>query len=413
MKRILGAALLISAMSAHAADQVYPTKDGSYIIIDSSVNNPADTGIKMHTNIVLFKPNNLDIDGLPNGETPASIACVYGLTANTPGCPIHGTTLLPNTGWGTIAIVDAYDNPFAESDLNTFSTKFGLPNCTTANGCFRVVYASGTQPAFDASWADEHVLDIEWAHAMAPNAKIILVEAASGSTNDLMQAVDVASQLVSAAGGGGVSCSWGGSEYASETALDSHFQTPGIIYTFSSGDYSAPARYPSSSPYVISAGGTSIVRDSNGNLVGEASWSTSPNTPIGSKSGGSGGPSLYEPRPTYQKFIAKIVGNSRGTPDISFDSDPSTGVDVYSTVHGGWLRDGGTSVAAPALAGLLNSANKRAQSSTDELNFIYNNAVKNYHSYWHDILSGNNGYPAMSGYDFVTGLGSPLGYNGK
>ena len=110
-----------------------------------------------------------------------------------------------------------------------------------------------------------------------------------------------------------------------------------------------------------------------------------------------------------------MVGNARGTPDISFNADPNTGVCVYSTLHqpSGWFRDGGTSISAPALAGIINTANHRASSTSDELTYIYNNAIKNYHRYWHDISQGNNGYPALVGYDFTTGLGSPLGYGGK
>lgn len=346
-------------------------------------------------------------------ETPASLACVYGLTANVPGCPIAGTSALPNTGWGAIAVVEGYDNPFAENDLGVFSTQFGLPQATIANGYFSVYYTDNIQPPYNASAADEHVLDIEWAHAMAPNAKIIMVEGQDDSLQEHMKAIQLATQKVLAAGGGLVSISWSINEFQGENAYDSYFQTPGVVYVVSSGDYSAPGRYPSSSPYVIAAGGTSVVRDSAGNFVMETGWSTDPTVPIGSKNGGSGGPSVYEPRPAFQNSVMKIVGNARGTPDISFDADPKTGVCVYSTAHGGWLKDGGTSVAAPALSGIINSANRRSQSSQEELSYIYYNAIKNYHANWHDITQGNNGYPALSGYDFVTGLGSPRGYLGK
>jgi len=346
-------------------------------------------------------------------ETPASLACIYSLTTSVPGCPIQGTTALPSGGWGAIAVVEAYDNPYAESDLNTFSAQFGLPACTVSNGCFSVFYTNNIVPPFDSGSADEHVLDIEWAHAMAPHAKIIMVEGQDGSFAEHMSAIQLATQKVLAAGGGLVSISWSVNEFAGENVYDSYFQTPGIVYVVSSGDYSAPARYPSVSPYVISAGGTSIVRNAQGNFVMETGWSTDPTVPIGSKSGGSGGPSLYEVRPAYQNSQMRIVGAARGTPDISFDADPKTGVCVYSTAHGGWFKDGGTSVAAPALSGIINVANRRSSSSQEELNYIYNNAIKNYHLYWHDITQGNNGYPALVGYDFVTGLGSPRGYQGK
>lgn len=346
-------------------------------------------------------------------ETPASLSCVYGLTPAVPGCPIQGTTVVPDGGWGAIAVVEAYHYADAEYDLHVFSHEFNLPDCSISNGCFSVVYASGTRPPDNPTNADEHALDIEWAHAMAPNAKIIMVEGASDSLQDHMQAIQVASQQVAAAGGGLVSISWGLPEFSEESFYDQYFLTPSVVYIASSGDYSAPARYPSTFPYVISAGGTSILRDAQGNFIGEAGWSSNPNSPIGEKSGGSGGPSLYEPRPAFQNSVMKVVGEARGTPDISFDSDPQTGVCVYSTAHGGWLKDGGTSVAAPALAGIINSANRRSTSTQEELNYIYNQAIKNYHRYWHDILNGNNGFPAMAGYDFITGLGSPSGYAGK
>lgn len=346
-------------------------------------------------------------------ETPASLACVYGLTQNVPGCPIHGTSALPTGGWGAIAVVEAFHNPYAEDDLKKFSEEFGLPLCTVSNGCFSVVHTGNHIPPFNAASADEHVLDIEWAHAMAPQAKIIMVEGQDESFAEHIKAIRLASEQVAAAGGGLVSISWSINEFSQETAYDSYFQTPGIVYVVSSGDYSAPARYPSTSPYVISAGGTSVIRDKQGHFIMETGWNKNLNAPAGAKSGGSGGPSLYEPRPSFQNFVEKIVGGARGTPDISFDADPKTGVCVYSTVHSGWFKDGGTSVAAPALSGIINVANRRSRSSQEELSYIYNNAIKNYSAYWHDVTQGNNGYPALVGYDFVTGLGSPRSYQGK
>jgi kumamolisin len=383
--------------------------------------------------------NTYALNALGTCETPASIGCIYGLTSSVAGCPINGTSINPNGGWGAIAVVEALDNSFAQNDLNTFSNQFGLPTTTITvvytpaapstfpliSACNNLLPVSSTAPkpcqddvTSDNDPCDEHVADIEWAHAMAPNAKIIMVEAPSDNIWDKMYAVCYAAQYVKNQGGGGiVSMSWSVSEFLGETGYDAYFQnTPNVIYVGSSGDKSAPANYPSSSPYVISAGGTSILRNSQGNFIGETAWSTNPNTPVGNKNGASGGPSIYEPRPSYQNSIMKIVGNSRGTPDISFDADPSTGVCVYSSLHqpnSGWFTDGGTSIAAPGLSGIINTANHHASSSVDELNYIYQNSIKNYQSYWHDILQGNNGFPALRGYDFTTGLGSPNGYMGK
>lgn len=370
-------------------------------------------------------------------ETPASIACVYGLTASSPGCRINNTNVNPHGGWGAIAVVEALDNPDAENNLQTFSAEFNLPAPSMTvvytppapsalplpSACQQLLPENTVPPRnctldvrANNNPCDEHVADIEWAHAMAPNAKIIMVEAPSDNFEDKMYAVCYAAQRVAAAGGGIVSMSWSVSEFPQETGYDAYFQgPPHVIYVASSGDHSAPANYPSSSPYVISAGGTRIERGNQGNLIGEVAWSKNPNRPAGFKNGGSGGPSLYESRPAYQNSVMKIVGNARGTPDIAFDSDAATGVCVYSTLHqpAGWFSDGGTSIAAPALSGIINTANHRATSTVEELTFIYTSAIKNYHAYWHDIIQGNNGFPALAGYDFTTGLGSPLGYQGK
>lgn len=351
----------------------------------------------------------------PDCETPASIACIYSLVPEILGCPIATTTEVPSGGWGTIAVIENCHSQFAEDDLRVFSIQFGLPLCTTASGCFQQVL-DPTSPATTPCTAAEYAADIEWAHAMAPHAKIIMVETTS-ERNGIILAAQYAGTLVAQAGGGFVSISYGEPEFSNETDYDHYFQAPGVVYIVSSGDYAAGARYPSSSPNVISAGGTSIIRDTQGNFLGEAAW-FNPKKPSGEKlSGGTGGPSQYEKRPAFQNSVRKIVGSSRGTPDISFVSDPRTGVCVYATLNGinsgSWSKFGGTSVAAPALAGILNSANHRSQSTEEELNYIYNSALKNYHSFWHDIIEGSNGYPSLAGYDFVTGLGTPLGYRGK
>jgi subtilase family serine protease len=160
-------------------------------------------------------------------------------------------------------------------------------------------------------------LDIEWAHALAPSAKIYLVEAASDSTSDLMYAVKVASAI---SGVKEISMSWGGSEIKTEANYDSYFQTSGIVYVASSGDTSAETEYPAVSPYVVAAGGTTLNRDSSGNFVSETAWSDT-----------GCGASTYESRPSYQNGIYSIVGNKRGTADLAFDANPNTGVNVYDS----------------------------------------------------------------------------------
>jgi kumamolisin len=330
-----------------------------------------------------------------------------------PSCNPNVVTLNPTGGSKTIAIVDAYDDPNAASDLAAFSAQFGLP---PAN--FQVVYASGTKPPQDITggWEGEESLDIEWSHAMAPNANIILVEAASNVNADLYAAVKVASQLVAAAGGGEVSMSWGGAEFKTERLYDLYFQTPNVVYFASAGD-SAGVEYPSASPFVVSAGGTSLSMSlSSGNFQLQLAWEDT-----------GGGVSAIEPEPSYQ-HQARIAGlnDFRGTPDISFDANPNTGVWIYDStpwysggqVFGGpkqpWLIVGGTSVAAPSLAGVVNTAGKFAASTTAELTTIYSQAsTGTFTDVTYGVCGFYDGFLAGTSYDFCTGLGSPFGYSGK
>jgi subtilase family serine protease len=242
---------------------------------------------------------------------------------------------------------------------------------------------------------------------MAPNAKIFLVEAADNSFENLIEAVSLASNLVAGAGGGQLSMSWGGSEFAEEAQLDSFFTTPGVVYFASSGD-SPGASYPSTSPNVVSAGGTSISRDTmSGQFLLENTWQDA-----------GGGPSLVEPRPAFQNGIRQLVGKWRGTPDLSFDANPATGVWVYDSnaaLGAGWYVVGGTSVSAPSLAGIINAAGGFRMSSQAENLEIYGNqgnprALR-------DIVYGNCGLNignfATSGWDFCTGVGTVQSLRGK
>ena len=395
------AALLAFGLSIPAQAQNTPAR-GNVIVPSSSVARPEDAGLRAHTNLLIFVPDRSQPEQSFSGETPASLACVYKLVAQVSGCPISGTSAVPSGGSGAIAIVDAYDDPNAASDLATFSSTFGLP---AAN--FSVVYASGKKPPQDSTggWELEESLDIEWAHAMAPNAQLYLVEASSASNSALYTAEGVASSLVSAAGGGEVSNSWGGGETRGETSNDSkYFSTSGVVYFASAGD-SPGVIYPSASPNVVSAGGTSVNR-SGGNFTSETTWSS-----------GGGGTSRYEARPSYQSSVSSIVGSKRGTPDFSFDANPSTGVQVYdSTAYEGtvgpWWIVGGTSVSAPSLAGIVNAAGLFAGSTNVELTTIYSYLGNS--SDFRDITSGSCGtHSAKSGYDLCTGVGSDQGYAGK
>lgn len=413
---VFAIALGISSLMA----QGQSANRGVVVVPDSSVEHAGDVGLRAHTNhLILVRPTKGGGGGggSPSGETPGSLGCVYALVSGPTGCPIATSTTNPSGGGGTIAIVDAYDYPTAYNDLTVFSQKFNLPvlpQCSGSitTGCFEKVYASG-KPRTNCGWAQEAALDIEWSHAMAPNAKIVLVEAASNSFANLFAAVDVASKAVNPSGGsvgtglGQVSMSWGGSEFSGESSDDSHFTTSGVVYFASSGDTGGKTIYPGVSPNVVCAGGTSVNR-TGGSFTSETGWS-----------GSGGGPSTYEGIPGYQSVIASIVGSMRGVPDFSFDADPNTGVSVYDTTScqglSGWLVFGGTSVASPSLAGIVNLSGSKYNSSNTELSTVYATYnSSNYSLDFRDILSGTAGsFSAATGWDFVTGVGSNLGTSGK
>jgi kumamolisin len=397
------------------------TRKGHVEIPESSVALAGDNGIMAHTHLRIMMPEGGVFTGTPQPkelppfpgfffETPASIACIYRLVPHhVHGCDPNVTTANPTGGSGAIAIVDAFDTPNAAADLAAFSAQFGL-----APADFTVVYASGTKPGLDPSggWELETSLDIEWSHAMAPNAKIFLVEAKTNRYRDLLPAVQLAANLVATNGGGEVSMSWGSGEFLAETDAnhDGVFTTPGVVYIASSGD-SPGAGWPSASPNVLSAGGTTLSRDPNtGEFLLENTWQDT-----------GGGPSQVEPRPHFQDRIAEIVGDFRGTPDFSFDANPNTGVWVLDTnlfrgQPGGWFILGGTSVSAPSLAGIINAAGKFAASSQDENALIYRHLSGDRDDF-RDIKYGtcglNIGNFAKEGWDFCTGIGSDIGLGGK
>lgn len=404
----LGLGLALAAAPAFAADQRIEAVPGGLIITPGS-SLPQGAGF-MHTNVHIFVPNNQPPSTMPSGrfENPASLACLYGLTAKVTGCNPETLKTVATGGAKIVAIVDAYDDPTAQNDLSVYSTQYGLPPITSQN--FAVVYASGTKPGQDSTggWEFEESLDIEMAHALAPNAMVVLVEAKSNSGNDLLAAEKVATKLVAAAGGGEVSNSWSGGEFAGEEKTESDFVGTNVVYFASAGDKPGTG-WPSVLSNVVSVGGTDINRDSKGNFVSQTSWSST-----------GGGKSTYVLRPPYQNSVKTIVGTQRGTPDVALVADPATGVWVYDTTlyHGinlQWAVAGGTSVASPAIAGIINNAGKFAASTPAELTVAY--AAAGHPAKWTYITSGtcpnDPSGQAMSGYDFCTGIGTPLGRKGK
>jgi len=397
---------------------------GTLVIPASSQVRAADHGLRAHTNVRYITPATASPAEAPpysnyGYETPASLACIYGLVTAISGCNPNLTTNTPAGGSQTIAIVDAYDDPEAAPDLAYFSAQFGLPFVPSK---FNIVYASGSEPPVDETggWELEESLDIEYAHAMAPNATIYLVEANSNSNVDLYNAIVVAGRLVvcgktticpaGSAGKGEVSMSWGGEEFSTETAYDSYFESSNIVYFAAAGD-SSGVIYPCASPYVVCAGGTTTARSlATGNLIEEIAWSDA-----------GGGISSYEAIPTYQAPFSSLLGKFRGVPDLSSDANPNTGAWVYdsfpidSEYEGNWWIVGGTSLASPTLAGIVNAAGHFAASSLAELTTIYANRAVT--ADFNDITYGACGYYSnafsATGWDLCTGVGSPKGTTGK
>ncbi len=296
-----------------------------------------------------------------------------------------------------VGIVDAYDNPNAESDLGVYRSTYGLPACTTANGCFSKVDQNGgtPYPRADTGWAKEISLDVDMVSAICPNCRIVLVEATSNSLADLATAEDTAARL----GANAISNSYGGSESATETTTDSHYNHPGVAITASSGDNGYGVQYPAASGYVTGVGGTTLVTSSNSRGWSETAWS-----------GAGSGCSAYEPKPAWQTD----PGCSRRTvADVSAVADPNTAVAVYDTWKtSGWLAFGGTSVASPIVASVYALA-----ANTSSIN--YGSYPYSHTGSLNDVTSGSNGTcggsylcTAGPGYDGPTGLGTPDGPGG-
>jgi subtilase family serine protease len=317
----------------------------------------------------------------PMAATPSSAALTPTQMRSAYGLPTTG-------GAGTtIAIVDAYDNPNVLNDLTVFSTQYGLLPISF------VEHKMATTISVDKGWALETSLDVQWAHAIAPNATILLVEARSNSLSDLLAAVSYAKSQPNVVA---VSMSWGGSEFSTETSYDSYFSSSTITFFASSGDNGAGVIWPASSPNVVAVGGTTL-NVASGSVV-ETGWS-----------GSGGGASRYEPKPAYQTNFG-LSGSMRAVPDVSYNADPNTGVPVYDSLgysgRYGWFQVGGTSAGAPQWAAI------QALGHTASNNNLYQDAKSSaYTSYFRDITSGSNGYHAGPGYDYVTGLGSPLTTN--
>jgi subtilase family serine protease len=324
---------------------------------------------------------------LVSGYSPAQVAHAYGFDQ-----------ISSNGNGVTIAVVVAYGSPSIQQDLNAFCSQYNLP--ATA---IQLVYPYGKPSKSDSGWAGEATLDVEWSHAMAPGASIILVVSPDAGLGNLLSCANYAATSLHA---NVVSMSWGAPEFAGASFYDGYFNVPGVSFVASSGDSGAGVLWPACSPYVLAVGGTSLqYNNSTGKVSSEVAWS-----------GSGGGISRQEMLPAYQ--LGWNVNAGRGVPDVSYVADPYTGVSVYftdpSTNVGGWYVFGGTSAGAPQWAALL--ARRAGLGNAGTLlvqTLLYGTSVTktsaSYTTLFRDITSGNNGaYPAVLGYDNVTGLGSPL-----
>ncbi len=348
----------------------------------------------------------------PYGLSPVQIRHAYGFDQTF----LPGSTIIGDGSGQTIAIIDAYDDPNILADLQAFDTQFGLlappsfvkMSQTGSTTSFPSVDPNG--PSMSGSWELEIALDVEWAHALAPGANILLVECNSSSFADLTKGVDTARQRP---GVSVISMSFGSLESgfgsaSSETANDSFFVTPtghgGITFIAATGDSGHPGTYPATAPSVLAVGGTTLTVDTAGNVQSETGWS-----------GSGGGVSTAESQPAYQHGIVTQSTTNRAIPDVAFDADPNTGASVFDSYDFGdtnpWVRVGGTSFSSPAWGALIAIADQsRATAGLDSLDGASQTLPKLYampSSDFNDILTGNNGFSAGPGYDLVTGLGSP------
>lgn len=347
-----------------------------------------------HARVDTDPAGNPHVWGLPDGYGPAQFLGAYGLT---------GKTLAKNQ---IIAVIDAYDHPYIQNDLRKYSQAFGIQVLPACNGsiaasavpCFKKVDQDGgmAYPAQDPSWALEIALDVEVAHAVCQNCKILLVEARSATYDDLMTAVDRALAM----GATVVSNSYGSGEFSGQSAYDAHFNHPGIAFTVSSGDAGYGAQYPASSPYVTAVGGTSLVMAANNTYGSESAWN-----------GSGSGCSQYSKKPVWQKDISCAT---RTVADVSAVADPATGAAIYSTAPytgmRGWFKMGGTSLSSPLIAGVYGLAGDMGGSLMAS-SLPYSRYSSKLIS---DIQGGSNGScqyaylcTAVFGYDGPTGLGSP------
>ncbi len=364
----------------------------------------ADTGPTAQPLSATEAPDATPLAGtaVPGGLSPDAMRHAYGFDQ----IYFDGGSIVGDGSGQTIAIVDAFHTPTAANDLAAFSAYFGLPAVASF---VQVDQNGGTSlTTTNGDWALETLLDIEWAHAFAPGANILLVEANSANFSDLMTAVDFARNYT---GVSVVSMSWGSGEWGGELGYDTHMTTPfghsGVTFFAAAGNSGGPGMYPAYSPNALAVGGTTLSLDASHNITNEAAWNDS-----------GGGISVYEAQPVWQNGVVTQTSTMRAMPDVAFDANPSTGVAVYDTfnnpVSTPWRKIGGTSFATPSWAALVAVANQGrglAGLSVFDTASLMTSLYAMPASNFHDITSGSSGgtapQSAAPGFDLVTGRGTP------
>ena len=386
----LGFALSMLGASTASADTVQLERSGpTYHVRACPGGNPQGTA-RCHAHIVPDARGN-ELHGKPDGAAPNVTPSGYGPSELQTAYNLTSASASGGAG-KVIAIVDAYGYTNADSDLQVYRNQYGLPACTVANGCLVIRNQSGgtSLPRQNNGWAQEQALDLDMASAICPNCKILLVQASSNSFANLAAAVDYAASYPGVVA---ISNSYGGSEYSGEVADQAHYNNPttrGIAVTVSSGDNGYGVEFPAASSEATAVGGTHLVLGAP-----ETVWNRAGR-----------GCSAYIAKPSRQTD----GGCARRTvADVSAVADPNTGVAVYGPgsfgKRSGWMVFGGTSVAAPLIAGVY------AISGGVDLNTTYSRPGG-----FNDVTSGSNGScggtylcTGVPGYDGPTGLGTPNG----
>jgi len=374
--------------------------------------------------------------------TPDQVRHAYGIDSIPEFTDSNGNSMIADGTGQTIAIIDQGNDPNVYGDLDVFDNQFGLSSYGPASAVLTVVDENGnvidpSQSNMAVKDTNEEALDVEWAHAMAPGAKIVLIEYTStlnraAAVAALLSLPEQSALIKLPAPVSVVSMSLGWEEDSGENNSDVYFTTPHVTYIASSGDEGAPGDYPAFSPDVVAVGGTSLYLNSDGSYQSETGWGAS-----------NGSRSAYESQPAYQSNVVPTSMSTvngvagRTTPDVSFDADPRTGVQYYNsyplngsgnydpTANSFWGTEGGTSLSAPCWAGLIAIVNEGRVASgkqpltggSQTLPALYQLPAEDFH----DITSGNNAqytlytqntdpsqFSCAPGYDMVTGLGSPV-----